>query len=92
MARDNVEIRPKSRPHHLPLAAVVSLQAYRAALDRGDDDALAQLLRPAKRWNYLSELILRRHPSRSRPRDDRWHGRPQAATVFFSKSLMMQGL
>lgn len=41
MAKDSSEIRPKSRPHHLSLAAVVSLQAYRAALDRGDDQRTA---------------------------------------------------
>lgn len=37
MAKDSTECPPKSRPHHLSPAAVISLQAYRAALDRGDD-------------------------------------------------------
>jgi hypothetical protein len=41
MAKDSAESPPKSRPHHLSPAAVISLQAYRAALDRGDDDRSA---------------------------------------------------
>ena len=79
------------RPQRLPLAET-SFFARDQRKKARVHDALAQLLRPAKRWNHRSESILRRRPSRSRPRDDRWHGRPQAATVFFSKSLMMQGL
>ena len=41
MAKDSAEASPKSRPHHLSPAAVISLQAYRAALDRGDDQRSA---------------------------------------------------
>ena len=41
MAKDSAEASSKSRPHHLSPAAVISLQAYRAALDRGDDQRSA---------------------------------------------------
>lgn len=36
MAKDSPETLTKSRPHHVSPAAVISLQAYRTALDRGE--------------------------------------------------------
>jgi hypothetical protein len=41
MAMDNPDRLPTSRPHHHSLAAVVSLQSYRVARERGDDQRTA---------------------------------------------------